>query len=81
MNTTFEQLKSISLLKSSGCYNPYIFNGFTVDRIYFYDNKTNEVIFSVNWWGSNNNHRTLIFNFEIKKANKKDLSKKTAFFY
>lgn len=67
-------------LISSGCYNPYIFNGYTVDRILFFDSVKQEMIFSVNWWGSNNYHKKLYFDFDIKKANKVDLSKKTAFF-
>ena len=77
---TNELTQEISMLKSTSCYNPYLFNGYVVDRIYFYDNITKEVIFSVNWWGNNNEHKTLFFNFSIKKANKIDLSRNTAFF-
>jgi len=50
-----ENKKQINLHKAESWYNPYFCGKFEVDKINFYDPAKKEVVFSVRWFGNNNN--------------------------
>lgn len=60
------------------CYNPFIFEGRSVDRFYFFQN--GEIVASSDWFGGNNSYRWIEFPFDIKLKRKLDLNSKDAFY-
>lgn len=60
------------------CYNPFIFEGRSVDKFYFFQN--GEIVASSDWFGNNNSYRWIEFPFDIKLKRKLDLNSKDAFY-
>ena len=67
-----------TLLTTSACYNPFFLEGKQIHDIKFY--KDGQILASCRWFGSNNNYKTLEFDFEVKKAIRPNLTRKDAFY-
>jgi hypothetical protein len=62
-----------TLKKQSSWFNPYFLNGKQIDKIKVFNPDTEEVLFSFNWFGSNNNYPELILPLEVKNRKKLNL--------
>lgn len=67
-----------TMLTTSAGFNPFYFEGKIVHALNFY--KDGQVLASCRWFGSNNNYRSLSFDFEIKRAIRLNLDRKDAFY-
>jgi hypothetical protein len=67
-----------SQLTSSPAYNPYFYGSHEIKYIIIF--KDGEVLASVRWFGSNNEYKTVNFDFPIERKIKEDLTKKQAYY-
>jgi hypothetical protein len=69
--------------KEKACYNPMFLDGKKIDSFVFFDPKTQKEVISTRWFhggGSNNEYQEITFPFDIRRANKTDLSKNESFY-